>query len=193
MVQTINKFGFFKRSTWHLLNANHLQWHNILINGHDRVNNHFGEEVLVGRNQLGAHGGCRTLFERCPSLSRWTVVHGVHCNFVDLAHGQLGGLSQSANNQQRMDRIFDVSFHRLNILDHEQSRLRNRSYRHEFACEQGDGGCTVADFGILRLCNINQRFRRWMNNIEKLEDSSSVVGNMSLKVIFKVPVTVKWK
>ena len=44
-------------------------------------------------------------------------------------------------------------------------------------CKNDDGGGSVSDFGVLTLCDVDERLCGRMNDVQELHDGSAVVGN----------------
>lgn len=67
---TVDKSRILQSATGDLLDTNHLERHDILINGLDSRNDHFGEELFVGSDELKYSTDVRRIKNKIP-LSSW--------------------------------------------------------------------------------------------------------------------------
>mmetsp|Transcript_53172 Transcript_53172/g.137548 ORF Transcript_53172/g.137548 Transcript_53172/m.137548 type:complete len:485 (-) Transcript_53172:48-1502(-) len=164
----LDEHRVLQRAALDLLHTDHLEVGRLGVEGEDSVDHHLREELLVARHQLRVERRRRRLLEHVAPLVRRLRVE-LHSELVEAADGQLGRLAEGLDDHLRVDPLLNV-------------RLR---LPQELARQQHHARRAVADLGVLRHRDLDQRHRRRVDNLQQLHDGRPIIrdGHTALVVV----------
>lgn len=144
------------------LDSDEFLFEEVGLEGFDGLDDEFGEVGLVGIEEFGVEGGLSASDEHFSSLL-WVIPGDFDGVFVKVLHDFSESSFVALDDDLWVHSFFDESF----------------AFFKKFAGQHADGGGSITDFVILRFSNINKSFSSWVNNIKKIENSSSIITDSS--------------
>mmetsp|Transcript_22640 Transcript_22640/g.65168 ORF Transcript_22640/g.65168 Transcript_22640/m.65168 type:complete len:482 (+) Transcript_22640:434-1879(+) len=130
-----------------------------LVEGFDGIDDHGGEQVLVGGDELGVEGRAAALEEHLGSLGGGGVEGDAQ--LLDLLDGKLPRRADVAHDNLRMDSLLHEGFELLEYLPRQQNDRRR----------------TIPNLGVLAHANVHERLGGRVGDLQELHDGRPVVAD----------------
>jgi len=156
---TLDEEGLSGRATGDFLDADILLVEG-LIELHNGIDDHLGEEFAIAGNNLGVEGGHGASFENLALGFGILALH-LDRDLLDSGNAKSHGLTVSLDDDLRVHAFFNELF---GLLE-------------ELTGRQDDGGGTVTDLVVLRLGNVDQSLGGGVHNVEESDKSSAIIGD----------------
>ena len=159
---TLDEEGLSGRATGDFLDADILLVEG-LIELHNGIDDHLGEEFPIAGNNLGVEGGHGASFEH---FTLGLGVFGLHLDrdLLDSVNAELHGLTVSLDDDLGVHAFFDEL---LGLLE-------------ELSGGEDDGGGTVTDLVVLGLGNVDEGLGSGVHNVEEADQSGAIIADGDL-------------